>query len=327
MRSACKRRSTRSLPRSRRRLKEKRKDWSARHILFPQVLDDRLAVSGRAGASSWIRIHRWKRSPLLRYKQHIVERLTAADRAGHGGGGAASLARDRAVSSHWLHIRSPLPHCAPLRGDDQKPHQPCRAGCSHVGALGGVSVGADAGSDCLRPQRPSGLHHPLRMDSGVRHEYRPDYLIRWRCKDGREVKIILEVKGFETEQDRQKETAARRWVPGSQPPRRVRAGGSSVSAGDPARRRKSDPVRQWVVLTSRSGRRSPAEGRRGLTTWPQTCDPKETGPQTAQSLRPRKTGVSVVNGTNVRTAIRLTPGCFGKQPSLRQHVRFSVFPR
>jgi type III restriction enzyme len=47
---------------------------------------------------------------------------------------------------------------------------------------------------------------------GARHEYRPDYLIRWRCDDGHEVKIILEVKGFETEQDRQKETAARRWV-------------------------------------------------------------------------------------------------------------------
>jgi len=47
---------------------------------------------------------------------------------------------------------------------------------------------------------------------GVRHEYRPDYIILWRCDDGREVKIILEVKGFKTEQDRQKETAARRWV-------------------------------------------------------------------------------------------------------------------
>lgn len=47
---------------------------------------------------------------------------------------------------------------------------------------------------------------------GARHEYHPDYLIRWRCSDGREVKIILEVKGFETEQDRQKGAAARRWV-------------------------------------------------------------------------------------------------------------------
>jgi type III restriction enzyme len=47
---------------------------------------------------------------------------------------------------------------------------------------------------------------------GTRHEYRPDYLIRWRCEDGSELNVILEVKGFETEQDRQKEIAARRWV-------------------------------------------------------------------------------------------------------------------
>lgn len=46
----------------------------------------------------------------------------------------------------------------------------------------------------------------------MRHEYRPDYLIRWRCEDANEVKVILEVKGFETEQGRQKEAAANRWV-------------------------------------------------------------------------------------------------------------------
>ena len=46
----------------------------------------------------------------------------------------------------------------------------------------------------------------------MRHEYRPDFLICWRREDGREVKIVLEVKGFETEQDRQKEAAAKRWV-------------------------------------------------------------------------------------------------------------------
>jgi type III restriction enzyme len=47
---------------------------------------------------------------------------------------------------------------------------------------------------------------------GIRHEYRPDYLIRLRGRDGNGVKVILEVKGFEIEQDRQKEAAARRWV-------------------------------------------------------------------------------------------------------------------
>ena len=47
---------------------------------------------------------------------------------------------------------------------------------------------------------------------GVRHEYRPDYLIWWRADDGEEMSVILEVKGFESEQDRQKEAAAKRWV-------------------------------------------------------------------------------------------------------------------
>jgi len=47
---------------------------------------------------------------------------------------------------------------------------------------------------------------------GARHEYRPDYLVRLRRGNGQERKVVLEVKGFEMEQDRQKEAAARRWV-------------------------------------------------------------------------------------------------------------------
>jgi type III restriction enzyme len=47
---------------------------------------------------------------------------------------------------------------------------------------------------------------------GVNPEYRPDFIIRARKKDGGEKKIIIEVKGFETEKDRQKETAAKKWV-------------------------------------------------------------------------------------------------------------------
>jgi type III restriction enzyme len=47
---------------------------------------------------------------------------------------------------------------------------------------------------------------------GARLNYLPDYLIRLRCADGSELNLILEVKGFETEQDRAKETTAKRWV-------------------------------------------------------------------------------------------------------------------
>ncbi len=47
---------------------------------------------------------------------------------------------------------------------------------------------------------------------GARLNYQPDYLVRVRRNDGSELSPILEVKGFETEQDRAKEVAARRWV-------------------------------------------------------------------------------------------------------------------
>ena len=40
------------------------------------------------------------------------------------------------------------------------------------------------------------------------HSYEPDFIVR--LKNG--VHLILEIKGFETEQDRAKHTAARRWA-------------------------------------------------------------------------------------------------------------------
>ncbi|MEW6419976.1 MAG: hypothetical protein AB1480_17985 [Nitrospirota bacterium] len=46
---------------------------------------------------------------------------------------------------------------------------------------------------------------------GVRHYYYPDFLIRYGTGE-REISVILEVKGYESEQDRQKRTAAERWV-------------------------------------------------------------------------------------------------------------------
>ena len=44
--------------------------------------------------------------------------------------------------------------------------------------------------------------------TGVSHNYEPDFIVR--LKNG--VHLILEIKGFETEQDRAKHTAARRWA-------------------------------------------------------------------------------------------------------------------
>jgi len=47
---------------------------------------------------------------------------------------------------------------------------------------------------------------------GIRREYRPDYLVYLKTEKGNIIKVILEVKGFEVEQDRQKQIAAKRWV-------------------------------------------------------------------------------------------------------------------
>jgi type III restriction enzyme len=47
---------------------------------------------------------------------------------------------------------------------------------------------------------------------GVRHEYRPDYLIRWRLPECSAMNVILEVKDVEMEQDGLREAAAQRWV-------------------------------------------------------------------------------------------------------------------
>lgn len=47
---------------------------------------------------------------------------------------------------------------------------------------------------------------------GTMHGYRPDYIIRYKKKDGSTINIILEVKGYEGEQDRAKQNAAKKWV-------------------------------------------------------------------------------------------------------------------
>ena len=47
---------------------------------------------------------------------------------------------------------------------------------------------------------------------GATHEYLPDFIIRLRTQENREISVVLEVKGFEDEKARAKKTAAQRWV-------------------------------------------------------------------------------------------------------------------
>nr|WP_244946106.1 hypothetical protein [Methylacidiphilum kamchatkense] len=192
-----------------RRLKERREDWGARHIIFPQVLDavwqyleERVVVVERDTPLEEI--------ALLKYKQEIVERLTAAMEPDTEAGEPPLLPvieRFRPIGS----TSEVLFRTVRLCKDTTKSH------ISHVVLDStwerSVADQLEHIPEVIAYARNDHLDFTIPYEwEGIRHEYRPDYLIRLRGADGQEVKLILEVKGFETEQDRQKEVAARRWV-------------------------------------------------------------------------------------------------------------------
>lgn len=191
------------------RLKDKRKDWNTRHVLFPQVLnivweyiEQRVIVTEDAPKEE---------VALLKYKQRIIDRLTEAIEPDTQAGESPILPvieRFRPVGS----TSEVLFRTVKYTKGTTKSH------ISHV------TLDAPRWEQCTAYQlenmsevvsyaRNDHLDFTVPYEwQGVRHEYRPDFLVRWREKSGRETKIILEIKGFETEQDRQKGTAAGRWV-------------------------------------------------------------------------------------------------------------------
>jgi type III restriction enzyme len=190
------------------RLKERREDWGARHTLFPQVLhavwqylEERVVLKQDAPLEE---------VALLKYKQRIIERLTEAIEPDTEAGEPPILPvieRFRPIGSTAEVLFRTVRPCV----GTTKSH------ISHVVLDSkwehGVAHQLEQIPEVIAYARNDHLDFTIPYEwQGVRHEYRPDFLIRWRCRDGREVKIILEVKGFETEQDRQKEAAARRWV-------------------------------------------------------------------------------------------------------------------
>jgi type III restriction enzyme len=192
-----------------RRLKERREDWGARHTLFPQVmnavwqyLEERVVLKQDAPLEE---------VALLKYKQRIIERLTEAIEPDTEVGEPPMLPvieRFRPLGSTAEVLFRTVRSCV----GTTKSH------ISHVVLDAprwehSVAYQLERMPEVIAYARNDHLDFTLPYEwQGARHEYRPDYLIRWRCDDGHEVKIILEVKGFETEQDRQKEAAARRWV-------------------------------------------------------------------------------------------------------------------
>ena len=191
------------------RLKGKREEWQIRHILFPQVLnivwhylEERVRVSAQATLQE---------VALEKYQQRIVERLTEAIEPDTEAGEPPILPiieRFRPIGSTAEVLFHTVRQCV----GTTKSH------ISHV-VLDApewehrVAYQLERIPEVIAYARNDHLDFTIPYEcQGVRHEYRPDFLIRWRREDGREVKIVLEVKGFETEQDRQKEAAARRWV-------------------------------------------------------------------------------------------------------------------
>ncbi|NLG83374.1 MAG: DEAD/DEAH box helicase family protein [Firmicutes bacterium] len=191
------------------RLKEKREEWTARHTLFPQVLNfvweyiEERVVVAEGGFLEDI--------ALLKYKQRIIERLLAAIEPDTLGGEPPLLPvieRFRPTGSTGeVLFRTSRPTVGTTKSH-----------ISHVVLDApqwehSVAYQLERIPEVMAYARNAHLDFTIPYEwQGVRHEYRPDYLVRWRLPDGGEVKVILEVKGFETEQDRQKEAAARRWV-------------------------------------------------------------------------------------------------------------------
>ena len=192
-----------------RRLKEKRDDWNVRHILFPQVLnavwqylEERVVVKQDAALEE---------IALLKYRQRIIERLTEAIEPDTEAGEPPILPvieRFRPVGSTTEVLFRTVRPCV----GTTKSH------ISHVVLDAprwehSVAFQLERMPEVIAYARNDHLDFTIPYEwQGIRHEYRPDYLVRFRVHDGSEVKMILEVKGFETEQDRQKEAAANRWV-------------------------------------------------------------------------------------------------------------------
>jgi len=191
------------------RLKDKREYWSARHILFPQVLnivweylEERVIITDDTPLEE---------IALLKYKQRIIERMTEAIEPDIEAGEPPILPvieRFRPIgSTSEVLFRTVRPTVGTTK--------------SHISHVvldtpkweHSVAFQLEQMPEVISYARNDHLDFTIPYQwQGVRHEYRPDYLIRWRGKDSREIMIVLEVKGFETEQDRQKEVAAKRWV-------------------------------------------------------------------------------------------------------------------
>ncbi|GBC78975.1 hypothetical protein HRbin09_00186 [bacterium HR09] len=192
------------------RLKDKRQDWVARHLLFPQVLamvweylEERVVVVDRETPLEEI--------ALLRYKERIIERL--------------SQAIEPDVASGEQPILPVIERFRPLGSTSEVLFRTVRPTVgttkSHISHVvldapsweHSVAHHLESAPEVVAYARNDHLDFTIPYEwEGVRHEYRPDYIVRWQGPDRALINVILEVKGFESERDRQKAVAAERWV-------------------------------------------------------------------------------------------------------------------
>ncbi|MDW8236680.1 MAG: DEAD/DEAH box helicase family protein [Bacteroidia bacterium] len=192
------------------KLKNSWREWPIRHVLFPQVVD----VVWRYLEEKVVFISEelpLEEVALLRYREKIVERLLVAIEPDKQEGEPPILPileRFRQTGSTGEVLFRTV---RPCKGTS-KSHishvvldAPTWEGSAAYHLENMPEVVAYARNDHLDFVIPY-------VWEGHQREYRPDYLVRLRCSDGQERMVILELKGFETEIDRQKEVAARRWA-------------------------------------------------------------------------------------------------------------------
>jgi type III restriction enzyme len=193
-----------------RQLKDRRQDWEDRRVLFPQVLEiawryveERILFADKEVPPEEI--------GLLRYRQRIAERLTQAIEPDTDAGELPLLPvieRFRPIgSTSEVLFRTVRPTVGTTK--------------SHISHVvldsprweGSVAYRLEQMNEVIAYARNDHMDFAIPYEyMGVRHEYRPDYLVKLQVADGKIVMLILEVKGFESEQDRAKEATAKRWV-------------------------------------------------------------------------------------------------------------------
>ncbi len=191
------------------RLKEKGEEWRNRRILFPQLLnivwqyiEERVRIVDPSVPLEDL--------ALLKYRQAIIERLSNAIEGDEEAGEKPLLpviehfrptgsTREVMFRTNRPAVGTTKSHISHVVLDTEKWEQ-------------SVAYRLERIPEVICYARNDHLDFTIPYEwQGARHEYRPDYIVRYRTENG-EIKIILEVKGVESEQDRQKKTAAERWV-------------------------------------------------------------------------------------------------------------------